>query len=49
MMKVNLKNIAEIAGGLVIGILAADAIDEVVRFTKNMVVDRKEKKEEEES
>lgn len=47
-MKVNLKNIAEIAGGLVIGTLVFEAVDEVVKFTKNMIADHKEKKEEKE-
>jgi len=46
-MKVNFKHIVEIAGGLIIGALVSDAVDEVVKYSKNMIANHKEKKEEE--
>lgn len=46
MMKVNVKHVVEIAGGLVIGSLASDAVNGVVNFTKNKVKKVKLKKKE---
>ena len=47
-MKVNLKNIAEIAGGLVIGTLVFEAVGGTFELAKNVVGKLKEKKEEKE-
>lgn len=44
MMNVNVKHIVEIAGGLVIGSLASDAVTEVVKITKVMIKKHKENK-----
>lgn len=46
MMKVNVKHVVEVAGGLVIGTLAADALNGVVKFAKKKVKDVKLKKQE---
>lgn len=43
-MKVNMKHVVEIAGGLFLGALASDAFDGVVKFTKGVVVKVKTKK-----
>ena len=42
-MNVNVKHMIEIAGGIVIGVLASDAVNEVVKITKTMIVGHKEK------
>lgn len=42
-MKVNVKHMVEIAGGLVIGSLAAEAVNGVVKLAKKAVVTVKKK------
>lgn len=37
MMKVNVKNIVEIAGGLVIGSLLGEAVNGIVNITKKQI------------
>ena len=52
-MRVNMKHVVEIAGGLIIGSLASEAVNGVGKIVKNTVVKVKEKtkakKEEKES
>ena len=43
MMKVNVKHVVEIAGGLLLGSLAADAVNGVGKLAKAVVVKVKEK------
>ena len=47
-MKVNMKHVIEIAGGLVIGALASDMVDGVGKLAKKAVVKAKEKMNEKE-
>lgn len=47
MMKVNMKHVVEIAGGLLIGGLASDVVNGVVNLTKKKVKDIKLKKKKE--
>lgn len=42
-MKVNMKHVVEIAGGLVLGSLAADAVNGVGKLAKAVVVKIKDK------
>lgn len=42
-MRVNMKHVVEIAGGLVIGSLACDAVNGVGKLAKNLVIKVKEK------
>lgn len=42
-MNVNVKHIVEIAVGITIGTLTYDAVDKVIKVTKNMVVNHKNK------
>lgn len=44
-MRVNVKNVIEIASGLVIGMLASEAVDRVGKRTKKVIVNLKEKRE----
>lgn len=44
MMKVNMKHVVEIAGGLVIGKVAADVFNGVVNLTKKQIVKLQAKK-----
>lgn len=44
MMKVNMKHVVEIAGGLVIGALASDAVNGVIKLAKGVVVKVAKKK-----
>lgn len=46
MMKVNMKHVVEIAGGLVIGGLASDVVNGVINLTKKKVKNIKLKKKE---
>lgn len=41
MMRINLKHVVEIAGGLVIGALASDAVDGIIKIIKEAVVNAK--------
>ena len=43
MMKINVKHVAEIAGGLVIGTLASEAVNGVGKLAKNVIVKAKDK------
>lgn len=43
-MNVIVKHIVEIAGGIIIGTLAHDAVDKVVDATKTAIINHKEKK-----
>lgn len=42
-MKVNMKHVVEIAGGLVIGALASDVVNGLGKFAKKVIVKAKEK------
>lgn len=42
-MKVNMKHVVEIAGGLVIGVLASEAVNGVGKLAKKVVVKAQEK------
>lgn len=42
-MKVNVKHMIEIAGGLVIGSLMSDGVDKVIEVSKKMVKNLKKK------
>lgn len=42
-MKVNMKHVVEIAGGLVLGGLASDVVNGIGKIAKNVVVKIKEK------
>ncbi len=43
MMKVDMKHVVEIAGGIVIGVLASDAVNGIGNLAKKVVVKVKEK------
>lgn len=47
-MRVNMKHVVEIAGGLVIGALVSDAVNGVGKMVKNSVVKHKAKANEKE-
>ena len=42
-MKVNVKHVVEIAGGLALGSLAAEAVNGIGKLAKNVVVKLKDK------
>ena len=42
-MKVNMRHVVEIAGGLVLGALASDAVNGIGKLAKKVVVKVKEK------
>lgn len=46
-MRVNMKHVVEIAGGLVIGALASDAVNGAGKLVKKGVVKLKDKKKKE--
>ena len=48
-MRVNAKHVVEIAGGLVLGALASDAVNGVGKLAKKVVVNIKNKKKAKES
>lgn len=42
-MNANVKHMIEIAGGIIIGVLASDAVDKVIDATKTAIVNHKNK------